>query len=233
MHEHDRLLGTTDDETSEGLHGKLRIGLSPVCMAITSLLTAPFAESHPGVTVSALCSTMPEIERALKAFELDVGVTYLDGITQSGLRPYVLYDEAYYLLVPDDHYLSKQDAVSWREVGELPLCLLSQNLHNRIIIDRVFAEVGATPKAVIETNCSLGLFAHMRSGRWLTIVPHSYFYLLGDWLFIRAIPIVDPSVTNTIGLVIHEREPIAPVIRAFVEVAQRAEIGKQLDRYRR
>jgi DNA-binding transcriptional LysR family regulator len=229
--DHDRLLNARH-ENEVDLKGSLRLALSPVAMTITSLLTAPFAERHPGITISVQCKTMPEIERGIKEFEYDVGVTYLDGLTLGGLRPYTLYDEAYYLLVPKDHFLSDRETIDWLEVGGLPLCLLSPNLHNRVIIDRIFASVGATPKAVIETNCSLGLFAHMRTGNWLTIVPHSYFYLLGDWLFIRSIPIVNPSTTATIGLVIHERDPISPNVRAFVEVAQQAAIGKQLDRYR-
>lgn len=230
--DHDRLLNSNRDDSETELTGSLRIALSPVAMTITSLLTAPFAERYPGITITVLCKTMPEIERGLKDFQYDVGVTYLDGITLSGLRPYTLYDEAYYLLVPNGHYLGERKSIDWREVGSLPLCLLSPNLHNRIILDRIFASVGVTPQAVIETNCSLGLFAHMRTGNWLTIVPHSYFYLLGDWVFIRSIPIVNPETTATIGLVIHERDPISPAVRAFVEVAQQAGISKQLDRYR-
>ncbi len=230
--DHDRLIKSASNDPEADLRGNLRIALSPIAMAITSLLTAPFAEKYPGITLSVLCKTMPEIERGLKEFEYDIGVTYLDGLTLGGLRPYALYDEKYYLLIPKDHFLRDRETIDWQEVGHQPLCLLSPNLHNRIIIDRIFAGVGVTPKAVIETNCSLGLFAHMRSGNWLTIVPHSYFYLLGDWLFIQSIPIVNPSVAETIGLVIHERNPISPAVRAFIEVAQGAVIGKQLDRYR-
>ncbi|MEZ0213195.1 MAG: LysR family transcriptional regulator [Xanthobacteraceae bacterium] len=230
--DHDRLLNTTWDDPDAQLSGTLRIALSPVAMTITSLLTAPFAEKYPGVKISVLCKTMPEIERGLKEFEYDIGVTYLDGLTLGGLRPYALYEEAYYLLVPKDHSLSSRKTIDWEEVGNQPLCLLSPNLHNRIIIDRILGSVGVTPQAVIETNCSLGLFAHMRTGNWLTVVPHSYFYLLGDWMFIRSIPIVNPSQTATIGLVIHERDPISPVVRAFVSIAQQAGIAGQLDRYR-
>jgi len=230
--DHDRLLDFGKSGEEAELTGNLRIALSPVAMSITSLLTAPFGERYPDVTISVLCKTMPEIERGLKEFQYDVGVTYLDGITQNGLRPYALYDETYHLLVPNGHYLGDRKTIDWHEVGGLSLCLLSPNLHNRVIIDRIFASVGVTPQVVVETNCSLGLFAHMRTGNWLTIVPHSYFYLLGDWVFIRSIPIVNPASTATIGLVIHERDPISPVVRAFLEVAQEAGISQQLDRYR-
>jgi DNA-binding transcriptional LysR family regulator len=232
LEEHDRLISTSDIGGLNELQGKLRIGLAPVAMSIVALLTDPFTERHPGITISALAMNLPEVERGLKEFEIDVGVTYLDGITASGLRSYVLYDEAYYLLVPDGHYLSDRQTIAWREVGELPLCMLTPDLYNRVILNNIFSRVGAVPKAVIETNCSLGLFAHMRSGKWLTVVPHSYFYLLGGWAYIRSVPIVDPSTTSTMGLVVHERNPIAPAVYAFVETAEEAQIGLQLARYK-
>lgn len=230
--DHDRLMADNRQDAATNLTGSLKIALSPVAMTITSLLTAPFSEQYPEITLTVLCKTMPEIERGLKEFQYDIGVTYVDGLTLPGLRTYHLYDEAYYLLVPNGHYLSGRASIDWLEVGSLPLCLLSPNLHNRVILDSIFESVGVVPQAVIETNCSLGLFAHMRSGNWLTIVPHSYFYLLGDWVFIRSIPIVNPVTTATIGMAIHDREPLAPAVRAFIEVAEEAKIAKQLERFR-
>jgi DNA-binding transcriptional LysR family regulator len=72
----------------------------------------------------------------------------------------------------------------------------------------------------------------MRSGRWLTIVRHSYFYLLGDLAYIRSIPIIDPLTTSTMGLIVQERSPLAPAIHAFVETAQEIDVASQLARYK-
>jgi DNA-binding transcriptional LysR family regulator len=232
LSDHDRLLNSGTEDTRHELRGTLKIALAPVTMSIVSLLTTPFNERYPHVSVSVMSRNLRDLERDFRNFDVDVGVNYLDAVTQPGLRPYALYNEAYYLLVPDGHYLGDRKSIDWREVGQLPLCLLAPELQNRIILDRIFAQVGVKPQAVIETDCSLGLFAHMRSGRWLTIVPHSYFYLLGDWAFIRAIPIVNPFVTSAIGLLIHERNPIPPIVRAFIEVAQATMIEQHLDRYR-
>jgi DNA-binding transcriptional LysR family regulator len=231
--DHDRLVHAAGDAARDELRGTLKIGLAPVAMSIVSLLTTPFSERYPNVTLTVLSRNLTEIERDLRNFEVDVGVNYLDAVTKTGLRPYLLYNEAYYLLVPDGHFLSTRQSIGWKEVGELPLCLLTPDLQNRIILNGIFERVGTAPQAVIETNCSLGLFAHMRSGKWLTIVPHSYFYLLGDWALIRSIPIVEPMVTSAMGMLIHERKPIPPTIAAFIEVVEEARISDQLDRYRR
>jgi DNA-binding transcriptional LysR family regulator len=230
--EHDRLVNVTGTEYQPDMRGRLRLALAPVTMSIVSLLTTPFADRYPNIQISILSRTLRDLERDFRNFDVDVGVSYLDAVEQPGLRPYLLYKESYYLLVPDGHYLSDRRSIDWREVGELPLCLLVPELQNRVVLNNIFAQVGVTPRAVIETDCSLGLFAHMRSNKWLTVVPHSYFYLLGDWGYIRSIPIVNPVVTSTIGILIQERNPIPPVIQAFLEVAEDAKVGQHLDRFR-
>lgn len=230
--EHERLVSKTATNSRQDLRGSLRLALAPVTMSIVSLLTAPFADRYPNVTISIMSRTLRDLERDFRNFDVDVGVSYLDAVELPGLRPYHLYDESYFLLVPDDHDLSDRTSISWAEVGELPLCLLAPALQNRIILNGIFAQVGVTPQAVIETDCSLGLFAHMRSNKWLTVVPHSYFYLLGDWGFIRSIPIENPLVTSSIGILVQERNPIPPVIEAFLEVAEDAKVAQHLDRYR-
>ena len=227
--DHDRLLGPG---RGGDLSGALRIGIAPVVMSVVALITTPYGERHPDVSLTVLAKNVPEIERSLRGFDIDAGVTYLDGVTQPGLRRYVLYEESYYLLVPGDHALRGRASIGWREVGDWPLCLLTPDLHMRIVLQRAFAAAGAAPKAVIETDCSLGLFAHVRSGKWLVIVPHTYFYLLGDLAHIHAIPIVDPLVSSTIGLVIQERMPLSPLLRSFVDSVVDADLAGQLARYR-
>lgn len=229
--EHDRLVNTTGMDSRRELRGSLRLALAPVTMSIVSLLTTPFANQYPNVTISILSRTLRELERDFRNFDVDVGVSYLDAVELTGLRPHHLYNESYFLLVPDGHDLSDRTSISWAEVGELPLCLLAPELQNRIILNGIFAQVGVTPQAVIETDCSLGLFAHMRSNKWLTIVPHSYFYLLGDWGYIRSIPIENPVVTSSIGILIQDRNQISPVIEAFIEIAEDAKIAQHLHRY--
>jgi DNA-binding transcriptional LysR family regulator len=230
--DHDRLVSETGKEHETTMRGSLRLSLAPVTMSIVSLLTAPFADRYPNVNISITSRTLRQLELDFRNFEVDVGVSYLDAVELPGLRPYFLYEESYYLLVPDGHYLGDRLSIGWREVGDLPLCLLAPSLQNRVVLNNIFAKVGVTPQAVIETDCSLGLFAHMRSNKWLTVVPHSYFYLLGDWGYIRSIPIVDPITTSSIGILIQERNPIPSVIRAFIEVAEGAQVAQHLDRFR-
>jgi hypothetical protein len=39
-------------------------------------------------------------------------------------------------------------------------------------------------------------------------------------------------VTSSIGLLINDRNPVPPIVRAFVEIAQEARVNEHLDRYK-
>jgi DNA-binding transcriptional LysR family regulator len=211
-----------------GLSGHLRIGLIPVTTPIVSILTSAFHRVHPSVTISILSQSFVEIHRQLERFELDVGISYLDTELAANLRPYVLYRETYYLLAPAAHPLAQRRSITWRETSALPLCLLTPDMLNRLIVNRIFTEVGVTAGTVIETNCAVTLCSHVRSGQWFTIVPDSFFYLIGDWNRTVAVPLVEPAASNEIGLLIHERDPLPPLAKAFVEVAQDVSIADEL-----
>ena len=57
------------------------------------------------------------------------------------------------------------------------------------------------------------LFSHVRTGRWASVMPAMLAETLGLTGAVRAIPIVEPDAAHTIGLVVPDREPMAPADR--------------------
>src|SRR3954454_4608083 len=66
-----------------------------------------------------------------------------------------------------------------REVGRLPLCLLTPDMQNRLIIDRLLRSAGSEPAPTLESNSMIVLFAHVRTGKWASIMPAK---LAGPWV---------------------------------------------------
>ncbi len=229
--DHDQLVQELSRMTNAGLSGHIRIGVIPVAMPMVSILTTAFNRIHPGVTISVMSLNFMEIARGLENFEIDVGINYLDCGPLKLLRPYALYEETYYLLAPASHPIASRPSVTWKEAGNLPLCLLSPDMQNRRILDRIFADAGVLPRTVIETNCALALCSHVRSDHWSAIVPHTFFYLIGGWSHMRAIPLIDPVASNAVGMLIAERDPLSLTAHAFIEVAQDLAVGTELRKY--
>jgi DNA-binding transcriptional LysR family regulator len=103
-------------------------------------------------------------------------------------------------------------------------------MQNRRIIDAHFHEAGAQVLAMLETNSILTLCAHLRSGRWSTVLPQTFLYLLGEIDHIRAIPLVDPAPSHAIGLVVPDREPLTPSGRELLRVAGTLDVAAAVER---
>ena len=72
----------------------------------------------------------------------------------------------------------------------------------------------------LESNSIVVLFAHVRTGKWASVMPAKLAEVLGLTEKVRAIPIVEPEVTHSIGLVVPHRNPLTPLIHALVREAK-------------
>ncbi len=204
-----------------GLSGRLRIAAIPTTLAMVAGLTTPFRAKHPGVRFTILSRTSIEILALLENLEVDAGITYLDNEPLGRVLAVPLYQEEYRLITAANSPLGNRDQVRWAEVAEVPLCLLTPDMQNRRILEQLLRSAGGDPQPTLESNSMIVLFAHVRTGRWASVMPAKLAETLGLTDTIRAIPIVDPEAAHTIGLVVPARDPMTPLNAALVAVARR------------
>ena len=208
------------DALKRGLAGHVRIAAIPTALAMTAMLTTPYRAKHPEVRFSILSKTSIEVLRLLENLEVDAGLTYLDNEPVGRVNTVPLYLEEYRLLTSPTGVLGDRDSVTWAEVGEVPLCLLTPDMQNRRILDRLLRAAGREPSPTLESNSMIVLFAHVRTGKWASIMPAKLADTLGLTENVRSIPIVEPSATHAVGLVVPHREPMTPLIAALVAEAR-------------
>jgi DNA-binding transcriptional LysR family regulator len=201
-----------------GLAGKLRLAAIPTTLAMVETLTTPFRARHPEVQFTILSRTSVEI---LALLEIDAGLTYLDNEPLDRVTAIPLYRERYRLLVAADAPLGHRDKVTWAEVAKVPLCLLTPDMQNRRIIERLLRDTGNDPHISLESDSMILLYSHVRTGRWASVMPARLAASLGLTDVLRSIPIVDPEATHTIGLVAPAREPMTTLTAALVAEARR------------
>lgn len=204
-----------------GLTGQLRIAAIPTTLAMVAELTTPFRARHPDVRFTILSRTSIQILTLLENFEIDAGVTYIDNEPLGRVNTVPLYHERYQLLTAADAPLGNRDRVTWAEVAQVPLCLLTPDMQNRRIIDAILRSAGGRAQPTLESDSMIVLFAHVRTGRWASVMPARLAETLGLTATIRAIPIVEPEAVHTIGLVTPTREPMTPLTAALVAQARR------------
>ena len=204
-----------------GLAGKLRIAAIPTALAMVETLTTPYRARHPQVQFTIYSRTSSEILALLENLEIDAGLTYLDNEPLGRVTQIPLYRERYRLLVAADAPLGDRDTVSWADVAQVPLCLLTPDMQNRRIIERLLRETGTNPHISLESDSMILLYSHVKTGRWASVMPARLAATLGLTDVLRAIPIVEPEASHTIGLVAPVREPMTPLTAALVTEARR------------
>ncbi len=201
-----------------GLTGQVRLGVIPTALPMVADLTAPLVARHPGVRVTIRSCTSAEILSGLAALDLDGGLTYLDNEPLGEVARLALYDETYCLLCRTDALPAHPDRVTWAAAAALDLCLLTPDMQNRRIIAQ---HLGSGSGTRIESNSALALVSHVRTGHWMSVVPQALARLVTADGTLRALPLVDPDVRHSVGLVTEARQPPVPLVAALVDEARR------------
>jgi DNA-binding transcriptional LysR family regulator len=211
------------------LVGHLRLAAIPTALAMVSALTTPYHKQHPDVRFTVRSAPSMSVLTALENLEIDAGISYLDNEPIGRVRAIPLYREQYRLLTSASSPLGDRSQVTWAEIGRIPLCLLTPDMQNRRIINHLLRDAGTLdPAPTLESNSVIVLFSHVMTGQWASVMPAILAETLGLGGAVRSIPIVLPAATHTIGLLVPNREPMAPTTAALVAEALR--LAPVLDR---
>lgn len=210
-----------------GLSGQLRIGVVPAAIPIATLLTDDFLRLHAAATIDVRSMTSGSIQKALDMFEIDAGLTYLENEALLNVRRVPLYHERYVLIrkadaepaegeSPETAPSTPRRTMSWKDAAAERLCLLSEDMQNRRILNNIAASLGLKLAPKIVSNSFLSVCSHVRHGGWSAIVPHTFLPLLGASADLTAFELVEPAQSQAIGLVLSDRDPLSPMASALL-----------------
>lgn len=151
--------------------GHLAIGVVPTAIDAATLLSAEYRQNLPQLSLEVLSLSTPVILQRLKDQELHLGLLYDRSITEETYDVLPLFSERHVLVAGEQASLPRE--LSWAEAGDLPLSLLTKDMHNRQMIDQIFVQLRITPNIVMETNAIRVLLAEAASGRAFSIMPLS------------------------------------------------------------
>ena len=216
-----------------GLQGTLRLGVIPAAMGAVGHLTTWFRRAHPRASVDIRSLSSREIQRALDNFELEAGLTYLESEPLEHVRRVPLYDESYILAMRADHPLAAQRSVTWAQASRCNLCLLTEEMQNRRVLDRLAASLNLRLAPTVVSNSFLAICAHLRQGDYASIVPHTFRHLFGGTDDLVMLDLVEPTHRQSVGVVLSNRDPLAPMAAALLQVVIGADFEAALARFMR
>jgi len=203
-----------------GLVGHLRMAVIPTALAMVPELTARCHRRHPGMSFTIRSCSSAEMLAMLDGLEADAGISYLGNEPLGRMRAIPLYTERYRLVTVPGGPLAERETTTWAELAGVPLCLLTPDMQNRRIMDRLMRGAGAEPRPTLESNSVIALLAHVRTGRWATVLPESIATTIGAAAGLRALPVLEPAASYQVGLILPDRSPMPALTAALVAEAR-------------
>ncbi|MES2610678.1 LysR substrate-binding domain-containing protein [Acidovorax sp.] len=204
--------------------GRLRMASTPTAVPILSRFAAMLQARHPGILPVVLSMSSQELEQRLEDLSLDLAVGYSERMQAKrvNLRSWPQCNEHYYLLrrarTPDPDRLRIGAPMRWEEAGQLPLCLLTPDMHNRFIIDEALRASGAPVPPAIETNSVLTLVLSVLSGEVCSVLPGAMVAAARSERGLEALPLVAPDVRTPIGFMTQRGPRVSRALEAALEL---------------
>jgi DNA-binding transcriptional LysR family regulator len=170
----DRALGELDDarrelaDATELDHGSVAVS-SETLLTLSELL-AGFYAAHPGVEVQLYQASAETMTRQLRAREVDLCVAS-QPLTGPALGSVHLVREEVLLAVPPHHPLAARDRVTVAALADEPFVTTRPGHWMRILLDRLFADAGLTPRITCEGDEPAATLQLIKVGLGIGLMP--------------------------------------------------------------
>jgi DNA-binding transcriptional LysR family regulator len=225
LHEH-KVLAQSLRSKADQPTGRLIVGAVPTAVPVAARFAAMLQAKYPEVMPVVLSLSSSELEKRLGSLSIDLALGYTErmDLREVQFQAYPQYNEHYFLLRKASHAhpveLQIGQTMQWREAAELPLCLLTPEMHNRTIVDASFAAAGCKPRAIIETNSILTMALAVVEGQVCSVMPGALVSAVRGYRELEALPLVEPQVLTPISFMVHASVRPSRVMEAALSLAQ-------------
>lgn len=225
LHEHATLQQELKSETHLP-RGALRIAAVPTAIPIAARFAAMLQARHPGIQPIVLSMSSSALEMGLDELSIDMALGYTDrmGVRGTRLLAWPQYIEHYFLVrraaKPHHDGLRIGNKMKWKELADLPLCLLTPEMHNRSIVDAAFTTAGVIVQPAIETNSILTMVLSVVAGSVCSVMPGAMVGTVRNSNELEALPLTAPEVRTPIGFMSHAAARPSRALEAALALAQ-------------
>jgi DNA-binding transcriptional LysR family regulator len=205
-------------EFNSGLSDTLRLGVGPtVSPTTTAKLVARFCTVNPAAVVRVCAAPAPDgLMRQLIDDELDAALGHFESPAPTGCTVVPLYFEQY-VLVADASLVPRMPSMTWLQAVALPLALPGRGAAARQLIDATFGKVGVVAEPRIEMDSLAGLYAHVMTGEYASVVPRTWLQAMPANPATRVVDLVEPITTEEISVAVNPQHGSATG-RAFFDL---------------
>jgi DNA-binding transcriptional LysR family regulator len=185
-----------------------------------------FCERFPRIRVRVHDESAQDVLNLVLAGEADFGINFT-GAENPEIVFEAIYVESYVLAMRHDHPLAQRKSLNWKEtVGERYVSV-AKSSGNRSVIDAALAGVEKHPLIFCEVNHVSGVLALVDAGMGVAAVP-ALSVLPGRQDRVVGVPLVNPEINRTLGLISKRSHSMAPAARTLFEMLAEALVQRPL-----
>ncbi|AGG05606.1 MULTISPECIES: LysR family transcriptional regulator [Bacillus] len=206
-------------ELKEIKGGKIAIATLPGELTnLVSTLLLDFHKNYPEVIVKIISSD--EILELINQNQVNFAVTIDSSdyvFEEEKIIKIPLYTDELFLVLSKNHSLVNEKEIQFSELNKLPLILFPDNHECRKLLDYTCIARKINMYPIIETSSIESLFDFVRSDFGVTVVSKTLLDITED-NDLSAIPIVNPSVSREVNLILRRDKFIGFGTRNFIEL---------------
>lgn len=208
------------DSMQDDLKGNLRMGAMPSMSPVLPVLLQMVRQRYPGVRIDVQFIGNEAMKLGLDNFTLDVAITYTDYADLGRRNMLPMYTERMSLLVPDNDAFKDRTSLTWKEAADLPLAMLRPTMHERRFVDEAFAKTGCKVNPRVESESILHLMFQVQFTELCTVIPSHFKTMPGLHQGTKALDLVDPVVSQEVGIFWGEGETMMPMASAMISIVK-------------
>ena len=181
------------------------------------LVLQTFVKTHPSVRIKVIDESAKAVLDSVVSGAADFGMNFI-GTQEADIEFKAIHTENYVLVVRNDHPLASMKTISWGALANEKLVSVSQSSGNRMLIDNALSRVANRPSIQFETNHVAGALALVTAGLGVSVLPALALELSHPTLL--SIPLTDPVVTRTLGLITRKGSKLHPTALALYSLLE-------------
>ena len=201
------LLGVRDVAANRWGQVTLACIPSAVHYFVPAVLRA-YHQRFPRIRVRIIDESANAVLSAVAHGEAELGLD-MTGSDEPTLEFEPLLSEPFVAACHRDHPLARQRSVAWAELARYDFMTVDRGSGNRLVMDLALAAKRDRPQACFETRHVSTLVAFVEAGLGVAAVPRLSMPRKGHPALV-SIPIVEPEVTRTVGLIKRRGRSLSP-----------------------
>jgi len=175
-----------------------------------------YHERYPKIRVRIVDEDANAVLSTVMRGEADFGLNFI-GTQEPDIEFEPILKEPFVAACHRDHPIARKRKITWAELNDHEYMTVAKSSGNRLLIDLALTEIPARPRWFYEVRHVSTLVGLVEAGLGVAAVPRLAMPA-SDHPALVSIPLVEPSVTRTVGLIRRRGRSLSPAAQQLYDL---------------